>query len=192
MAEPTQEEKNLFNPEKEGGEPMPGQPPVGNPADMPPPGPELPPTPGSMPPPPPKKSGGLFASKPPVPTINVAEFHEDINNISRRMRMIEERYTRTRDKIRLNEENMLNSNKKLFEDIKSINADITDMKHRMEELKNDLSMITSDLRNTAKAEDLLSLKKYVNVWEPINFVTQNEVEKIVDFVVEQKLKENKN
>ena len=37
----------------------------------------------------------------------------------------------------------------------------------------------SELKNAAKRDEVKVLEKYINIWNPVKFVTQNEVESIV-------------
>ena len=41
----------------------------------------------------------------------------------------------------------------------------------------------------AKTEDVQVLDRYINLWEPANFVTRTEVEKIVDEAINRVLQE---
>jgi hypothetical protein len=52
-------------------------------------------------------------------------------------------------------------------------------------MENRIIMIIKELRMSAKKEEVDGLKKYVELWEPVKFVTQNQVEKIVEEKVEE-------
>ena len=42
--------------------------------------------------------------------------------------------------------------------------------------------------NTAKKEDVEVLQKYINLWEPVNFATRKEVEKLFSELKSEKEK----
>lgn len=44
---------------------------------------------------------------------------------------------------------------------------------------------------TATKEEVHTLNKYINLWEPVNFVTQNEVEKIISRMLDDRLRKLK-
>jgi hypothetical protein len=48
-------------------------------------------------------------------------------------------------------------------------------------------LIIKELRLTAGREELETLKKYVDLWSPMNFVTQRDVERIVEEKMGEKL-----
>ena len=75
---------------------------------------------------PPKKKPGLFAPKPkPGANLekNVAEIAAEMNNIGRRLRVLEERYTSLRKKTQVTDQNMLNANKKVMTEVQAGHAE---------------------------------------------------------------------
>ena len=94
--------------------------------------------------------------------------------------MIEERYTNIRSKTQLSDQNILDLNKSLNKNTKATNAEILELKKDFENLKEKVKLIVKELKDTAKSEDVQMLEKYVNLWEPVNFVTKRDVERIVE------------
>lgn len=101
----------------------------------------------------------------------------EINNINRSIKVIEEKLNNVRRKVQINEENMLAATKKQFDEIKLINSEIIDMKHDIDEIKEKIKLIVKELKLTAKLEDVSVLQKYLELWEPANFVTRGEFER---------------
>jgi hypothetical protein len=119
-----------------------------------------------------------------------AAFGEQANQIrdtSRRLRIIEERYSSLRKNIQVNEQNMLSEGKRVSSEIKVINSDISEIKHILNEIKNEMRMIVTEVKESVKKEELKVVEKYVSLWEPINFVTTSEVEKIVLRKIDERL-----
>jgi len=131
---------------------------------------------------------GLFG-KPPQQPLAQGEFSEQVTTALRRLRVLEERYSTLHRKTQVYEQNSLVKNKKFDTDIKAINEDLREFKREVTEMKDKMLMIVSELQSCAKREEVEILKKYLNLWEPLNFVTRNELKKILDDVVEDKLKE---
>lgn len=162
---------------------------------------------------PPEKKGGLFSSssKPKVDDKKeMTEMFNQVNNLSRRVRMVEERQSSIRTKAQIVEANMVDTDKKLMSEIKSTNEEIRTLKHELNDLRGDIKLIIKELQSCSKKEDVKVLEKYINIWEPVNFVTQDQVvnmvkdniiihmddinmklqqEQYVDKVVTQKLKQ---
>jgi uncharacterized coiled-coil protein SlyX len=139
-----------------------------------------------------KKSGGLFSHltagkkeqqpEPAAPTMQNIQ----LRDFSRRLRLLEERFASQRKNVHVMEHNMITEHKKLQQDIRTLQQDFDDLKKQLYEMKQQFDLIGSALRDTAKREDVIVLEKYINLWEPLQFVTRGEVERLIDFVLEGK------
>ena len=136
-------------------------------------------------PPPPKEHKGIFHSKQP-PQPDMSAFHEDISNLSRRLRILEEGFTNFRRALHLTEQNMLDKNKLFTTEIRTIMSDIGDMKKDAYNIKERILELIRQFETTAKREDVKVLEKYINLWNPVKFVTQNEVQEIVKEMLEKR------
>ena len=128
-----------------------------------------------------KHGGGLFKSAPKEqPTgPGVREIAEEVTDMSRRLRTLEERNTNLQSKEQLTEQNMISRNKHISTEIKTLNSEISDIKKEINEIKERIFSIINELKATAKKEEVRILEKYINLWEPVNFVTRNEVKEII-------------
>ena len=139
-------------------------------------------------PPPPKQHKGLFRTQQPLQPDS-SSFSEDISNLSRRLRILEESFTNLRRALQITEQNMLAKNKVFATEIRTITSDISDIKKEIAEVKEKILDLVKELQTSAKRDEVKVLEKYINLWNPIKFVTQNEVEQIVkDFLKKNKTK----
>lgn len=133
----------------------------------------------------PLKKKGLFSigggKKKEEPTgPKVADFIDQLSSVSRRLVTLEERHTNLDRKIQVTGNNMLGENKRIHEELRLINSDILELKRGLNELTEKVSLIIDELKTSASKEEFEVLKKYIEYWEPLNFVTRNEVEKLID------------
>ncbi len=136
-----------------------------------------------------EKSGGLFSSKP-KPTGPSSEFislTKDITNLNRRLRVLEERYTNLRKKTQVTDQNMLNNNQKINRHIQLIHEDMRELRLEITDIKNKLTLMVKELQMLAKKEELDVLKKYIEMWNPLNFITAKEAESIIDSMIDSRL-----
>jgi septal ring factor EnvC (AmiA/AmiB activator) len=119
----------------------------------------------------------------------------DINNIARdnskRMRVIEERVNNLRKSLQIVEHNFLKETQRFNTEIKSINSEIMDMKHSINELSEKIEMLGFELKETAKKEEIKVFQRYIDLWNPGKFASYSEVEKIVYRVLSDLIKEKK-
>ncbi len=109
-----------------------------------------------------------------------------VNSLSRTIKLLEDKYYNLRKKVQVDEENSLAQDKKMSNEIKVIKSDVLEVKKEMEDLKDKIRLIVKELKMTANAEDVKVLKKYLDLWEPVEFVTRNEVKKMIDSAIEGK------
>ena len=111
---------------------------------------------------------------------------EGNSNLSRRIKVLEERFTNLRSRFQLTEQNMIHKNKNFFSEIKTINVELTDVKREINELKDNMLNLLKELEAFAKREDVDMLRKYIDLWNPVNFVTKNDVDDIVNDAIERR------
>ena len=135
---------------------------------------------------------GLFHKNAPVQP-DFGALTEDIGNVSRRLRLLEESFTNLRRALQVTEQNMLGKNKVFATEIRTLTSDIGDIKQEIAEVKEKIIELVKELKETAKRDEVKVLEKYINFWNPVKFVTQNEVEDIVkEFIKKEKAKNIKN
>lgn len=103
-----------------------------------------------------------------------------VSNAMRRLRMIENRYDNMRRKLQFLEQNMLEQHKKLNTELKTTNMDVVEIKRGFLELQNRMRMLIKEVQLRADKEDVEVIKKYLDFWEPVKFVTREQVEEILD------------
>ena len=127
----------------------------------------------STPPPPqaPKKQ--------PVDPEAINRISRNVNNIAANLRIIEERYSTLRNKNQISEQNMITLEKELRTDIKSLSEDVIDLKRDLNDINDKLRMISAELKNLVNKDEFKVMERYVDLWQPMSFVTRNELNKII-------------
>ena len=132
-----------------------------------------------MPAPAPAKTG-FFGQKQAQPLPDVSGMTDQMNTLTARMRMQEERYSELRKKMLVIEQNMLSNHKKAMNEIKSLQSDFTEMRRTIQAVEDKIITIIKELRLTARKEDVDLLKRYLELWDPVKFITSDQVERIID------------
>ncbi|MAG47112.1 hypothetical protein CL617_00780 [archaeon] len=97
-----------------------------------------------------------------------------------KLRILESRYSLMRDRMLVINQNMIDQYKKINMEMKLVNDDVKDMKNDLNELKEMNKHIISELQTFARKENFKVLEKYINLWNPLNFVTEDEVVKLIE------------
>ncbi|MFW6013788.1 MAG: hypothetical protein ACOCZQ_00205 [Nanoarchaeota archaeon] len=117
------------------------------------------------------------------------ELSNMVKDLTRRLRQMEERYTNLRNSMQVTEQNMLSQSKKNTTDKQTLQADISELKKHIRNMGEEMKIVTKELGNTAKKDDVKVLEKYISFWEPLSFVTRNELKKEVKRLVKKELEE---
>jgi hypothetical protein len=123
------------------------------------------------------EKGGFFGGQ--KKPEEAPDISKELNLLGRRLRVIEEQITNVRRKMQVTDQNMLSFQKKNTTELKTVNMEINELRRILEDMQNNILLIIKELRLCAKKEEVTVLQRYVNMWEPVNFVTRTEVEKIV-------------
>jgi len=75
---------------------------------------------------------------------------------------------------------MLKDTKDIFEEINAMHVTITELKSEMEELSEKLEKLTDEVKGSVKKPDFNVLAKYIDFWQPLNFLTKEEAEKLLN------------
>ena len=143
-------------------------------------------------PPPPKRQGILsFGKSSPAAGPDLTGMTSDINSISRRLKLLEEGITNLRRFFHVTEENIISKNKHYSAELKTISSDIMEMRKEMQDVKDKVMLVIRELQSVARKEEVKVLEKYINLWNPVKFVSQNEIEDIINEVLDRREKAKK-
>jgi len=98
-----------------------------------------------------------------------------ISELNTRIRILEGKYNLTRERMLLINQNMIDHYKDLNTEIKTLNIEIKEMKETLEVIKETSTNIVKELSFFARKDQLKVLEKYINMWNPLNFITEEEV-----------------
>ncbi len=87
------------------------------------------------------------------------------------------------EKTELLDHNFTQLEKKEINDIKSIRQELLEIKKEIENLKDFALRVKKELSLTARKEEVNVLKKYIDLWNPIDFVTRDELEKVKEEII---------
>ena len=75
---------------------------------------------------------------------------------------------------------LLRKNQDLRKEVKTLSSDLLELKQAHEKTVTTMDLVIKELKQTAGKEEVMVLQKYMELWNPLNFVTQKDVERAVD------------
>ena len=105
------------------------------------------------------------------------DYAQAFNELANRIRILESKQSLLSEKLLVMNQNMIEEYKKVMKEIKVIDMEIKDMKKDLANVKNVVRHLTEEAGKFAKQSDVKVLEKYINVWNPMNFATQKDLER---------------
>ncbi len=68
----------------------------------------------------------------------------------------------------------------LKQEIKTLSEEVLELKRQQGQMTQKIDLMIKELKRTAGIEEVATLRKYIDLWNPLNFVTQRDVERIVE------------
>lgn len=102
-------------------------------------------------------------------------FAEIIN----RVRSLESKYNLLGERLLVVNQNMINEFKKNSTEFKAINDDLKEIKSEIYKTKETIKDLSRELQFFATKEHIKALEKYINLWNPMKFLTEEDLEKIL-------------
>lgn len=100
--------------------------------------------------------------------------------IIQRQKDIESLLENIHEKIDLIDHNAVSDFKKVFVKTKQLGEDISDLKVEIQKIKDFNEKIPKQLKLFATVDEVKKLEKYVDLWDPMGFVSRDELEKEIE------------
>lgn len=113
---------------------------------------------------------------------------QQLAEVVRVLRTLEDRYNNLMRKVQLTDQNMLSEHKRLNNELKLVDADLIDSKKELNELSYKFGLIIKELELTAKKQDVDLIKRYIELWQPMEFIRKKDAEKLVEDLLREKVK----
>lgn len=107
------------------------------------------------------------------------DFTQAINELANRLRILESKQGLLSEKLLVMNQNMVEEYKKVMKEIKVIDLELKEAKKELANVKNIVRHLTEEAGKFAKQSDLKVLEKYIKLWSPMNFVTEEHVRKMI-------------
>ncbi len=116
------------------------------------------------------------------PDEKQVEFYDKVDTHSKalltlvqRQKDIESSMDLLNERIELLDHNSVSQLKKIFDDNKTLREEIKDLKHEIKEIKEFNMKVIKQLKLVATHDEVVKLEKYIDLWNPMEFVTRDEL-----------------
>ena len=100
-------------------------------------------------------------------------------DLNSRIHAVELRYTTMSQHLLVTNQNMIQQYKTTSKDTKAINDELKIIRDDLFKIKEIIKKMASEMSNFAKKTEIKVLEKYINLWNPMNFVTEDQIKKLI-------------
>ncbi|HLC22778.1 MAG TPA: hypothetical protein VJJ79_03325 [Candidatus Nanoarchaeia archaeon] len=113
------------------------------------------------------------------------DFTRIVNELANRLRILESKQSLLSEKLLVMNQNMVEEYKRVSKDLKAFNVQMKDLEKDLANVKNIVKHLTEETGQFARQSDVKALEKYINIWDPLQFVTEKEVQKLISAALKQ-------
>jgi len=108
-----------------------------------------------------------------------------LTDLNSRLRTLESKYSLLGERLLVVNQNMIEEYKKLLREIKTLDTEIKEVKKEIFNLKDTIKHMVKEISAFARKEELKILEKYINLWDPMKFVTEEEVKAFIKEAIKE-------
>ena len=109
-------------------------------------------------------------------TNKVDTHSKAILTVIERQKDIESSLDLMNEKVELVDHNSIKNFKKIFNDIRDVKNDVRELKQEIQKLGEFNSRLTKQLALLTTKDEVTKLEKYIDLWDPMGFITRDELE----------------
>lgn len=124
-----------------------------------------------------RKEVNVSSLKKVAETQEITQVVIDLNN---RIRTLENKYNLLGERLLVVNQNMIEEYKRLLQELKSVNEEMREMRQEVFVTQDTVRNMIKEMEFFAKKEQIKVLEKYIDLLNPMRFVTEEEVISIVN------------
>ncbi len=127
-----------------------------------------------------QQATGLFQQGPSREVLALqSEVRKQVSGVSARMKLVENHIDTLRSHIDLLDNSLIEKHKTVVQEVRSVEDSVRGLRADIDMVKDLTERIAKRLEELASREQVKILERYVSLWQPLNFVTRQEVETVV-------------
>lgn len=101
---------------------------------------------------------------------------EKISSLATSMRVVEDRYETLRKKLQMTDDELIEAQQSFEKERKVLDEQLLECKERIASLEEEIEEMKAEIGKAVRHRDFRYLKKYVEFWDPSQFITREEAE----------------
>ncbi|MBR9693227.1 hypothetical protein GOV07_04860 [Candidatus Woesearchaeota archaeon] len=114
-----------------------------------------------------------------APSPMLQGVREQVSETASRLSVLEERTVNLQKKTQLTEQGLLEYERDTRVDLKALTQRLTELARKVEDVREKIDAMAGELGTVVKKHEFTVLERYMDMWEPLQFVTRHEAKMLL-------------
>jgi hypothetical protein len=133
------------------------------------------------------QGGGQAPERPVRQDEQALALSRQVGDLLSRLRLLEERYANLRREHQLTSQNMIEHHQALAKQQRKLMDGLLELKRGLHEIDDQIGIMQGELSDTASVHDVKAVERYLDLWQPLDFVSRQEALRMVREAVQEAL-----
>lgn len=107
-----------------------------------------------------------------------------VNEVASRLAVLEERVANLRKNSRIGEKSLISYDQDTKSSLKALHERLTGLARKVSEVHEKINVMSAEFSTIAKKHELQVLERYLDLWQPLSFMTREEAKLLIKEVLE--------
>jgi hypothetical protein len=121
-----------------------------------------------------------------APPAWASRLGDTVNETASRLAVLEERAANLRKKTQMTEQSLIDYEQEARADLQALTERLTELARKVDEVQEKINAMAGELANVVKKNELTVLERYLDLWQPLDFVTRDEAKLLIEEARRQK------
>ncbi len=115
----------------------------------------------------------------------IGESPDDLRKLFSWVKSVESKVIILRRELEVIKNDSARRMRELDTEMRSAASEVTGLKRELAKTNEQLALVIKELKLTAGKDELMTIKKYLELWNPIKFTSKEEVERMIESRIEE-------
>ena len=122
--------------------------------------------------------------------LAIAPANAQLTNIATRLKLAEERYSNLSKRNQLTESSLLAFEKDMKSELRALTKQTVELRKHISEINSKIDLMIGELGGVVKKHEFAAVERYIDLWQPMEFVTREQAKRIIADLLDEKERAN--
>lgn len=130
----------------------------------------------------------LAGGVPKATAEGLTRVREHVSSFAARVRLVEDQLNNIRGHLELIDSSMVDKHKTIVKELRSLEDNGRELRAEMAKLNDLVERTIKRLESLSSKEEVKVLERYIEMWQPMNYITRDELKSLVQKIIKEQTK----